>query len=117
MTFDYANTAATALRLLTRFGTAATVKVYGGTAYDPATGTTTPTYADVATTAAVFDYDQKYIDGTLILAGDKRAYLAPAHAAKQGDKLAWQSVDYTVVAVKAIAPAGVVVLYEAQLRG
>ena len=115
--FDYAKTAATALRLLTRFGAAATIKQYTGSAYDPATGTTTPTYTDVATTAAVFDYDQKYIDGTLILVGDKRAYLAPAHAAKQGDNLTWQSVVYTVVAVKAIAPAGVVVLYEAQLRG
>lgn len=115
--FNYANTAATALRLLTRFGASATIKRYAGTAYDPATGTTTPTYTDVATTAAVFDYDQKYIDGTLILVGDKRAYLAPAHVPKQGDKLAWQSVDYTVVAVKAVAPAGVVVLYEAQIRG
>lgn len=115
--FNYAKTAATATRLLERFGASATLKVVTGSAYDPATGTTTPTYTSNSTTAAVFDYDAKYIDGTLILVGDKRAYLAPAHVPKQGDKLAWQSVDYTVVAVKAVAPAGVVVLYEAQIRG
>ena len=117
MTFDYANTAATALRLLTRFGASATLKVYSGTAYDPATGTVTATYTDNAATACVFDYPQKYVDGTLILAGDKQAYMASAPVPKQGDKLAWQAVDYTVVAVKAIAPSGVAVVYEAQIRG
>lgn len=117
MTFNYAKTAATATRLLQRFGAAATLKRETAGTYDPATGTSTITETSLATTAAVFDYDSKYIDGTLILSGDKRAYLAPAQTPKQGDVLAWQGADYTVVAVKAIAPAGVVALYEAQIRG
>lgn len=116
MTFDYPATAATATRLLQRFGAAATIKRVTAGTYDPATGTTTPSTASLATTAAVFAYDQKYIDGTLILQGDQRAYLAPGQEPKQGDKLTWQSRDYQVVAVKPVSPAGIPVLFEAQLR-
>ena len=53
--FNYPATAATATRLLQRFGAAATIKRQSGTAYDPATGTSTQTYTSYATTAAVFD--------------------------------------------------------------
>jgi hypothetical protein len=116
-TFNYAATAATATRLLQRFGASATLKRQTTGAYDPATGTTPVTVAEIATTAAVFAYDQKYIDGTLVLQGDQRAYMTPGVMPKQGDVLAWQGRDWQVVAVKPIAPAGTPVVYEAQLRG
>lgn len=115
--FNYPATAATATRLLERFGAAATIRHPTGTVYDPATGTMVPAYSDTATTAAVFAYSQRYIDGTLIRQGDQQAYCAPAVAPVQGDRLTWQGTDYEVVAVKPVAPAGVPVLYEAQLRG
>lgn len=117
MSFDYAATAATATRLLQRFGAAATLRRLGASAYDPATGTDAPTYTDLATTAAVFAYDQKYIDGTLIRQGDQLAYLAPTQTPAQGDRLTWQGADFEVVAVKPVSPAGVPVLFEAQIRG
>lgn len=116
MTFDYPATAATATRLLQRFGAAATIKRVTAGTYDPATGSATPAYTDIVTTAAVFAYDQKYIDGTLILQGDQRAYCAPATAPAQGDQLTWQGVKYTIVAVKPVSPAGIPVLFEAQIR-
>lgn len=118
MTFNYAATAATATRLLQRFGASATLKRQTAGEYDPVTGTTPDaTTTELATTAAVFAYDQKYIDGTLILQGDQRAYIVPANEPKQGDLLAWQGRDWSIVAVKPISPAGVPVVYEAQLRG
>ena len=117
MTFNYAATAATATRLLERFGAACTLKRETEGTYDPATGTAPITVASLATTAAVFAYEQKYIDGTLILQGDQRAYMAPAVTPRQGDKLTWQGKDYEVVAVKPVSPAGVPVLFEAQIRG
>lgn len=117
MSFNYAATAATATRLLTRFGASATIKRQTTGAYDPSTGTTPVTVTELATTAAVFSFDQKYIDGTLILQGDQEAYLAPSVMPKQGDLLAWQSRDWNIVAVTPIGPAGVPVLYEVQLRG
>ena len=116
MTVNYPATAATALRLLQRFGAACILhRVTAGT-YTPATGSATPAYTDSVTTAAVFAYDQKYIDGTLIKQGDQLAYCAPGQEPKQGDKLTWQSRDYQVVAVKPVSPAGIPVLFEAQLR-
>lgn len=117
MSFNYTKTAATATRLLARFGAAATLKRASAGTYDPSTGTDTVTETSLATTAAVFAYDAKYIDGTLILQGDQRAYMAPSVTPKQGDKLTWQGADYTVIAVKALSPAGTVALYEAQIRG
>lgn len=114
--FNYPATAATATRLLERFGAAATLKRTTPGTYAPATGTTTPVVTSLSTTAAVFAYDQKYIDGTLIKQGDQRAYLAPGVEPQQGDSLTWGGRDLAIVAVKPVSPAGVPVLYEAQLR-
>lgn len=117
MSFNYARTSATALRLLQRFGAAATLKRQSAGGYDPSTGSDAVSETSLSTTAAVFAYDQKYIDGTLILQGDQRAYLSNEQTPKQGDVLAWRGTDLQVVAVKPLSPAGTVVLYEAQLRG
>lgn len=76
-----------------------------------------PTYTDVPTTAAVFDYAQKYIDGTMIKQGDKQAFCASAARPENGDKFAWQGADYTIISVKPVSPAGVDVLFEVQIRG
>ena len=115
--FDYAATAATATRLLERFGAAATLKRQTTGTYDPDTGESPVTVTSLATTCAVFAYAQKYIDGTLIKQGDQLAYCAPTNAPAQGDVLTWQGRDYQVVAVTPISPAGTPVLYEAQIRG
>lgn len=117
MSFNYAATASTAVKLLTRFGAAATLRRTNPASYNPATGTSAPTVTDLATVVAVFAYPQKYVDGTLIKQGDQQALCSPAVVPAQGDVLAWQGVDYQVVAVKPVSPAGVPVLFEAQLRG
>lgn len=117
MTFNYAATAATALGLLTRFGAAATLKRQTAGSYNPATGAATVTSTSLATTAVVFAYPQKVVDGTLVKEGDQQAYLASSPVPAQGDVLTWQGVDYTVVAAKAVSPAGVAVLHECQIRG
>lgn len=115
--FAYANTAATATRLLQRFGASCVLKRTATGEYDPATGQTPVTVTSLDTTAAVFDFDAKYIDGTMIKQGDKRAYMIPAVTPAQGDALTWRGTDYQVIAVKAVAPAGPVCMYEAQIRG
>lgn len=117
MSFNYNATAATAIRLLTRFGAAATLKRQTAGAYNPTTGTSTPTVTELSTVAVVLDYPQKYVDGTIIKQGDKQAFLDPTYTPKQGDVLAWQGADYQVVNFKAVAPSGVNVLFEAQIRG
>ena len=117
MSFDYAATAATAQRLLLRFGAVCTLRRVTAGAYDPATGSATTTVSELSTVAVVLDYPQRYVDGTLIKQGDKQAFLDRSYAPAQGDELSWQGVTYQVVNYKAVSPAGVPVLYEAQLRG
>lgn len=117
MSFDYPKTAATATRLLQRFGAAAQIQREGAAEYNPATGQVEPAITTLPTTAAVFAYAQKYIDGTLVLQGDQQALCAPSVAPAQGDGFLWQGRRYVVVSVKPVAPAGVAVLYEAQIRG
>jgi hypothetical protein len=69
--FNYPNTAATASRLLKRFGAACQVLHPGAAVYNPDTGTVEPTITTTASTAAIFAYAQKYVDGTLIKQGDQ----------------------------------------------
>lgn len=115
--FNYPNTAATAKRLLKRFGADCVIQHPSGTAYDPGTGSMQPTYASADSTAAVFAMPQKFVDGTLIKQGDQQAFCAPDVEILQGDTFTWQTVDYAVISVKPVAPAGIPVLYEAQIRG
>lgn len=115
--FDYATSASTARRLLAQFGAPATIKRTGAAVYNPATGTSVPAVTQLPTTAAVFAMPQKYINGTLVLEGDQQAYCDPGVPVLQGDVFNWQGKDYQVVNVKPLAPAGVPVLFEAQIRG
>jgi hypothetical protein len=116
VSFDYNKTAQTADRLIKRFGASCTLKREAAGTYDPSTGASTVTTTSISTTAVVFAYEQGYIDNTLILQGDQRAYLIPSVEPKQGDKLTWQAKDYAIVSIKPLDP-GTALMYEAQLRG
>jgi len=115
--FDYTATAATALRLLTKFGAACVLKRQTAGDYDADQGAALVIESELASIAAVFEYPARYIDGTLIKQGDRQAFLRAEPVPVQGDRLEWSSSDWTVVSVKAIAPAGVTVMYECQIRG
>lgn len=124
MQFDYAKAAATADRLLKRYGAAAVLTRTTSGAYDPATGTAPTTTSTQNVTAMVFDFDtqmagQTFDGQSLILTGDKQAYFSAVGvgAIKVGDAMPWDGGNYTLLAVKRLAPAGIAVLYEAQIRG
>lgn len=121
MAFDYARPAATAKRLLTKFGAPAVLSRDGGDgAYNPATGQVegggTQTWD---CTAAVMAYRAQDIDGTLIQAGDSRVLIAPdvATVPETGDVLNATGKTLTVVRVETLAPAGTVLRYDVQARG
>lgn len=117
MTFDYTATAQTALGLLQRFGAAATLKRTTTSAYSPVSSTASVTVTELATTAAVLTYPRDFVDGSLILKDDRRALCAAGVAPKPGDAFVWQAQQFQVIAVREIAPAGVPVMFEAQIRG
>lgn len=119
MSFDYADIAATADEILREFGAAGIVtrKEPGGV-YDPDTGTYPDTPVSQNCTAVVFPINQKLVDGVTVLRTDEQAYLSAvgltAPAATQ--VLTWAGVDYTIMDVKNLAPAGVAVLVELIVR-
>jgi hypothetical protein len=121
--FDYSRPASSAVRMLKRYGAPCTIKRTVTGEYDPATGTVSQTTTATPSVCATFPMPQKYVDGTLILQGDIQAYCAPGVVVRQGDTLNCRDPatgnlrDFKVINVKPISPAGVPVLFEAQIRG
>jgi hypothetical protein len=120
MSFDYADIANTADELLAEFGQACSLGSVTDGAYDPATGEAAPATTTHAITAAIFAYPQRFVDGTLIRVGDKRALVSPVGLTvdpKPGDTLTDAAGKvYQVIDAKPTAPAGTVVLWTLQVR-
>jgi len=121
----YDDMALTAADLLTELGQVVTLTHTVSGAYDPATGTTG---ADTTTTQTVTGVEEFYsarsIDGTLILAGDKKFHLSPLNAAGAAitppvaeDKITFaDGAVWTIKAVMPVSPAGTPVLFTLQIR-
>ena len=118
MAFDYSKTAATALKLLTKFGAQTTITHNSDGSYDPSTGATTETTTIDTVKACVFPIADKMIDGTLIQAGDQTAYVSAVGITnpRPNDLMLWQGAYLRVINVKSLWPAGVYVLHELQVR-
>lgn len=118
MTFDYARTVATADRMIERFGIAGTLRrpTSSGTAYNPTPGTP----LDYACRFVVSDYSAMEIDGTRVLATDKKVMLAKGSLTVEpalSDLLAdGPSSSYRIVAIKPLQPGATVVMWELQVR-
>lgn len=119
MTF-YTDKRDTADRLLTSKGQAVSLRrvTETGTAWEP-----TQTTTDYATVAALLDYDNRQIDGENIQRGDRRALVAAGPLTALGitgisapDSIVVGGVAVPVVQSKPLQPAGLVVLYDVQLR-
>lgn len=118
MTFDYTSTARDASALLAEFGAPVTLTRITPGVYDPATGTVVNSGATHTASGVKLNYEQRHIDGTNILHGDQRVYLDPliAEAPQTGDTLTVGTEVFTVVKSRPLAPAGVVVLHDVQVR-
>jgi hypothetical protein len=83
----------------------------------------TPTNADVPVEAIIVDYEERYIDGTLVLAGDKQAVIdlsalssAQIAGIKPGNFLIDGSVIYKILRPKKYEVAGIPVAVVVQMR-
>ena len=117
MAFDYDKTAATALKLLTRFGQTVTfVRVTGGS-INPITGAEIAgTDACVTTTGLLRKYPDKMIDGTRILSGDRELILSNEQEPLPSDKPTINGEDWSIESIDTLSPAGTVVIYTVQVR-
>ena len=112
----YEEMADTASDLIEEFGQAGALRrtVNSGTAYNP---TLTPT--DHACTLVVSEYKNFEIDGSRVLATDKKVLLSTAALAIEpvlSDKLLIGGVAHSIVRVMPVSPGGTVVLWELQVR-
>ena len=116
--FDYSRPAATATRLLDRFGQAGELSrtVEGGD-YDPMTGPVQITET-AACTVALLQFDNSQVDGELVQIGDRRAMIAPDASFEPlaGDSLTVGGELLQVVRNRPVSPAGVVVLHDCVVR-
>ena len=121
MSFDYATSAATAARLLTKFGQVVMRRHVIADDYDPATGAAVVSVVASTRVGVVLDFDDKARKGDqnmqgLVQVGDKRLLLDPNGAALVTDRYVIQSVEYATISVSELNPAGTVVLYDLHLR-
>lgn len=119
MSFDYAKTAATVLRLLGRFGTDVTISRSSAGAYDPETGKAASSTATwMAKAARGEPYSSREIDGTLIMAGDLKLIVSAdeTHDLEPGDTITIEAEVWRVVKPNPVRPATTTVAYMAQLR-
>lgn len=105
-------------------GLACTITKQTAGTYDPATGAATITTSTQSAYGALFDYENKNIDGTLVKKGDRRLLLSALNTAgaaltapSVNDTVTANSVTYTIIAIRPIAPSGVAVAYDCQIRG
>jgi hypothetical protein len=109
----------TAHRMLGDKGRTMTLhKVTPGT-YDPSTGSAPITTTDYTCTGAEFDYPALLIDGTSIQYGDKKVLLSAQGLSAEpdvGDDITAGSTKRRIIASKAVAPSGTVVVWQLQVR-
>ena len=119
MAFDYSKSAATADKILTKFGQDITITRRTAGTYNTSTGTATVTETTQTGTGAIFDWANRNIDGILIKTGDRRLLLSAVGltAPVVNDTVTVGTTVFTIVQVSPFSPAGTVVMYELNLRG
>lgn len=133
-TFNYTKSQATALRLITKFGTSANIIRAGtvtGPDYDPTYGPD----IEAPCTIVFSEYTSSEIDGTLVQQGDIKVLMAASGFAIEAtsfleddvtplnlnkptpaDRLSSGGKDYEIIDIKPLQPAGVVVMWKVQCR-
>lgn len=113
----YTQMAATASRLIGKYGQAISIKRTTGESVDPVTGIVTAgTTSTLATTGILQRYPDALIDGTRILTADRLAMLAPTREPALTDKLAFGGKDWPIVSIQTANPAGTPLVYFVQVR-
>lgn len=124
MSFDYGKSAATATRLLAKFGQAVTHNSIAEGAYDVATATVPLTTTAQPGTGVLLEYSVQEAGvmqaaGTLVQTNDRKLLLSVSGITippAPNDTAVVAGVTYTVLQVKTLKPAAVVVMYELHLR-
>jgi hypothetical protein len=122
MSFDYAASADTSLRLITKFGQSVTRRAYVAGNYSTSTGAVGQTITDTTRKGVQLPLNslstpgKTTINGTLVQVGDSQLLLDAEGPVLQSDHYVIGNKEYTVVSFEELAPAGTVVLNTIHLR-
>jgi hypothetical protein len=110
--------AATALALLSKLGQSVILRRSAAGVYDPAAGLVNAQTDDVTVKGALLNFNLGQTDeaGVLVQANDKKMIMSPGVLPTTKDTVIVQSVEYIVMSVMEINPAGVPVAYSLHLR-
>lgn len=116
MTF-YSRTRASANRLIRRYGVAATlVHITPGTVAADLSGRTGDTTTRTPTKVVFDEYDERMIDGTRIIRGDRKAIMLAESEVAIDDQIEVGDETIRVIDRKPVNPGGTVIYIEAQVR-
>lgn len=97
--------AATATALLTEFGASITLTRSSGDTYNPLTGEAVAgPDTSVVTTGILRPYEDKVIDGTRILSGDRELILSSGQKPLKDDRPVIDGVEWHMVNIKTVKP-------------
>jgi len=114
----YVSMAATALKLLTKFGADVTLQRTTGEVFDPITGSVTAgSVADIVTVGLLRPYPDTVIDGKRILAGDKELILSSSQTPHADDRVLIAGEAWSIQNIKAVKPdLAAAVIFLVQVR-
>lgn len=124
---DYAWAVELAQQLLEEYGAPVTLRtMIRGAAPDPLKPhrPSSATASDVEVNAVFLDYEQKYIDGTVIQTGDQRVFMpslatdgvTPVNPTLDAVLVRGSEKPWKIILPKPLAPAGDLILFELQVR-
>lgn len=113
----YTRMAATASKLLNKFGGTVTVVRNVGGSVNPVTGAVTPGSNTTLTAKGLISrFDDSLIDGTRIKSSDRLLMIDNTFEPAMTDKPTIASQNWTIVEIRTIKPANVAVMYALQVR-
>jgi hypothetical protein len=109
--------AATASKLLSKFGGVVSVSRTTGSAVNPITGAVTPGSTTTLTAKGLItDFDTRLIDGTTIQNGDRLLVIDNTFEPSMTDRPVIGSQQWNIVSIMTKKPANVAVVYMIQVR-
>lgn len=113
---DYAEMQAEAAGMIEEFGQAVEIVRQSGT-IDPVTGAETGAGSTTTTTAGVLlTYPNALIDGTRILASDRRLYIPGSVDIETSDTVTVDGEPWAIQEIRTTKPAATTVLHEVRVR-
>ena len=116
---NYQSLAVKVLRLIGEYGAAMTIRQARAGTFNPGTGQIQGSSQDAACLGLLDSYGVDMVDGTSVLAGDRRVYLAAQGLGltpQPGDQLLSGSLSFNLVKVDSVGPGGIILFYDIQAR-